>query len=377
MKIRDGIKTVNASVKEMNAKALANVKMLNLTALRSGEKNKGGIGMSLSFVLIVMAETLLVIGIAAVGTFLLEWGFNINLNIHPLLLLILFSLALGVAFSFVLKAIFINPIEQLGKAMNEVASGHFETRLETKSNINEIQEIYSNFNLMTKALGSTEVLQTDFVSNVSHEIKTPVNAIEGYTMLLQDRQCTEEEREQYVEKILFNTRRLSELVGNILLLSKIENQAIETKIVHFRVDEQIRQSIMLLEPKWEPRCIDFDVELDEVECLGNSTLLLHVWNNLIGNAVKFSPEGGVVRIRLAGTDGVVLFTVEDDGPGITEEEQQHLFDKFYQGDSSHKQEGNGLGLALVRRILDLCGGEISAENRSEGGCRFTVSLPLA
>jgi len=363
-------------LKEFNKRAINNVKALNLTAINSVKNSKGSIGMSLYFMLVVMAEVIIVIGVAAAITYLTDLVFDITINMHPILLLLLFSLAIGVAFAAVLRSIFVDPIERLSEAMNEVASGDFDTRIETKSRINEIQDIYSNFNLMASELGSTEILQTDFISNVSHEIKTPINAIEGYTMLLQDSQCTAEEQAQYIDKILFNTKRLSELVGNILLLSKIENQAIETKVVKFRVDEQIRQSIMLLEPKWAEKDIEFDVELEHVECIGNSGLLMHVWNNLIGNAVKFSPDGGTVAINLEKQEDSVRFIVEDCGPGITEEEEKHLFDKFYQGDSSHKQEGNGLGLALVKRILDQCEGTITAENREGGGCRFTVSLSV-
>lgn len=363
-------------VKGLNSRAASNIRSLNLTAFSRRNLKKSGINMSLYFMLVVMIETLLVIATAAGITFLLDRFFHVTLDISPILLLLLFSLALGIAFAAVMRTIFIEPIEQLSHAMNNVADGEFSTRLETKSIINEIQEIYDNFNLMTGDLASTEILQTDFISNVSHEIKTPITAIEGYTMLLQDSQCTQEEQSQYIEKILFNTKRLSELVGNILLLSRIENQSIETKNSKFRVDEQIRQSIMLLEPQWAEKDIEFDVELEKVECIGNRSLLIHVWNNLIGNAVKFSPEHASVTVFLREQDNAVQFIVEDNGPGISEEERKHIFDKFYQGDSSHRQEGNGLGLALVKRILDQCGGSIATENRDCGGCRFTVSLPI-
>ena len=181
----------------------------------------------------------------------------------------------------------------------------------------------------------------------------------------------------YVEKILFNTRRLSELVGNILLLSKVDNQTFPSKNARYRLDEQIRKTIVLLEPNWSAKEIDFDVDLAEVEYTGNESLMLHVWSNLIGNAIKFDPYGGMIRMRLASADGQIIYTIEDNGPGIDEEAQKHIFDKFYQSDSSHKEEGNGLGLALVKRILDNCGGNIVVENLPIAGCRFTVTLPIA
>ena len=232
------------------------------------------------------------------------------------------------------------------------------------------------FNMMTKELKNTEVLQTDFVSNVSHEFKTPINAIEGYTTLLQGCDNLDETQQEYIEKILFNTNRLSTLVGNILLLSKIENQSIQTSRSKFRLDEQIRQSIVALEPAWEKKNIEFDVEMESIEYLGNESLFHHVWDNLIGNAIKFSPCGGLVVIRLEKDGKNILFVIEDNGPGLSEEAKKHLFDKFYQADSSHKQEGNGLGLALVKRILTIADGDIVAENKKDGGCRFSVHLVL-
>ena len=184
----------------------------------------------------------------------------------------------------------------------------------------------------------------------------------------------DEDHQEYIEKILFNTGRLSDLVGNILLLSKIENQTIGMTKTRFRLDEQIRQSIVALEPRWSEKDIEIDAELESIEYTGSENLLHHVWDNIIGNAIKFNPVGGIVRIGLTRQAGAIIFTVEDNGPGLSKKAQKHMFEKFYQEDSSHKQEGNGLGLALVKRILSLENGcEVYAENL-ENGCRFTVSL---
>lgn len=284
------------------------------------------------------------------------------------------SLLIGILVTGFMSKWFFDPIKKLTKAMEQVADGDFSVRLETKSSSKEIKEIYSGFNLMANELSKTEILQSDFVSNVSHEFKTPINAIEGYSTLLQDNDNLSGEQRQYVDKILFNTRRLSTLLGSILLLSKIENQSIPVNQVKYRLDEQIRQSIVALEPAWSKKEIEFDVEMDRVEYTGNEQMMHHVWDNLIGNAIKFNPECGMVRIRLNEQSGRVTFTVEDSGPGISEEAKRHIFDKFYQADSSHKEEGNGLGLALVKKILAVSSGEISVENISGGGCRFTVIL---
>ena len=283
-------------------------------------------------------------------------------------------LLVGILVTSQLSKFFFNPIKKLRGAMDKVAEGDFSVRLEEKSSSKEIMEIYTGFNLMAHELSSTEILQTDFVSNVSHEFKTPINAIEGYSTLLQDSDNLEDDQREYIDKILFNTHRLSSLVGSILLLSKLENQQIPSHQVEYRLDEQIRQSIVALEPAWEQKDIEFDVELDRVSYLGNEPMMRHVWDNLISNAIKFSPNSGTVKIYLVKKLKRLIFTVEDQGPGLSEEAQKHIFDKFYQADASHKQEGNGLGLALVKRILTIEKGQITAENCRSGGCRFTVTL---
>ncbi len=275
-----------------------------------------------------------------------------------------------------LSRLFFDPINALREGMQRVADGDFQVEMTPpKFAAKEIKEVYAGFNLMVRELRSTEILQTDFVSNVSHEFKTPINAIEGYSTLLQGESLTGD-AEEYVEKIFFNTTRLSTLVSNILLLSKIENQSIPTHQSRYTLDEQIRESIVALEMAWETKNIEWDVELVPVFYYGNENMMYHVWTNVIGNAVKFSPPGGRVTVRLGCENGNATVTVADQGPGLSPEGEKHLFDKFYQQDSSHKQEGNGLGLALVKRILTLEKGHILAGNGPEGGCRISVTLPL-
>ena len=288
--------------------------------------------------------------------------------------LIAVSLFVGILVTSHLSKFFFDPIKKLRKAMDKVADGDFSVRLEERSSSKEIMEVYTGFNLMAHERGSTEILQTDFVSNVSHEFKTPINAIEGYSTLLQNDDNLTEEQKGYIEKILFNTTRLSSLVGSILLLSKLENQQIPTSRAPYRLDEQIRQSLLSLEAAWAPKDIEFDVELDRIEYIGNEAMMRHVWDNLISNAVKFSPNSGLVKMTLTKRLRKIIFTIEDSGPGLTEEAQKRIFDKFYQADGSHKQEGNGLGLTLVKRVLSIENGEIQAENRPCGGCCFTVTL---
>ena len=327
--------------------------------------------------LLVMAELLITVALASVFSDLLHWIFGDGYDPPRFLELCLIGLMVGGGLTQFMGRLFFEPINKLGDAMNRVAEGDFSVSLKEKNSSPEIANIYDKFNLMVKELNATEVLQTDFVSNVSHEFKTPINAIEGYATLLQDGEgLSPDEQEQYVDKILFNTQRLSSLVGNILLLSRIDNQAIPHKGAPFRLDEQIRQAIVLLEPEWVKKDIEFDVEMEDITIEGNENLLFHVWNNLIGNAIKFDPPNGLINIKLHKKGDKAVFQIEDSGPGISEEGLKHIFDKFYQEDSSHKQEGNGLGLALAGRIVSLHGGSISATNLPGGGCRFTVELKL-
>ncbi len=321
--------------------------------------------------------TLFTIGEVVVSLVIARWlsnFFGIDLNNSPFTYFFICSVCVAAGLSVLINSFFLKPIEKLSESMKKVSGGDFSIRLKENSKIKEIGELNRSFNSMTDDLGATEVLQSDFVSNVSHEIKTPLNAIEGYATLLQDPDSTEEERKRYTEKILFNTRRLSELVGNVLIISKLESGAVDINKEPFRLDEQIRQSIMLLEPKWVEKDIEFDIELDEIVFNGDKNLLLHIWNNIIGNAIKFSPEGGLVAIKLESSADEIVFCVDDCGPGIGESAQKHIFDKFYQADSSHKQEGNGLGLSLVKRIVDMFEGTVTAENLPEAGCRFKVVL---
>lgn len=328
------------------------------------------------FFLICMAEFIAVVLLSELAGWLLKRWLGVTMDIPIFVWAILFSVVVGGAVTNYITHSFIDPINCLGKAMKEVAGGNFHVAMQSDSKLKEVRDIYESFNRMVKELGNTETLQTDFISSVSHEFKTPINAIEGYASLLQDHHQSPEEQETYIEKILFNTRRLSTLTGNILLLSKINNQSIRPQRTVFRLDEQIRQAIVALEQKWTEKNIDFDVELDKVTYSGYESLLLHVWSNLIDNAIKFDPPGGMICLRLRQADDEAVFTIDDNGPGIAPEEQERIFHKFYQSDSSREMSGNGLGLALVKQIVEFSGGTVSVENLPEAGCRFTVRLPM-
>ena len=327
------------------------------------------------FFILCLLEFVAVAVLAEIGGRMLRRWLGVTPEIPAFVWAILFSVVLGSAIARYASHTFFAPITRLCRAMKEVAGGDFHIEMQTDSKIDELRELYDNFNRMVRELDSTETLQTDFISSVSHEFKTPINAIEGYAALLQEQDLTPDEQRQYVEKILFNTRRLSTLTGNILLLSKLSSQSIRPRRTTFRLDEQIRQAVLALEQKWEDKELELDVDLERTTFTGYEALLLHVWTNLIDNAVKFDPHGGLLRLRLYQPDEHLLFTIEDSGPGIAAGDEERIFAKFYQSDTSREAEGNGLGLALVKKIVELNGGSVRAENLPQGGCRFTVRLP--
>jgi signal transduction histidine kinase len=339
------------------------------------QKRKGikklSVGWYISF--IVIAELAVVLAVSTGLSYIIT-KFETQASLPTTVWVIIIGIALGIPISIFVNRSLLSPIRRLSEAMDLVGKGIFDIQISTKAPFGDIEDIYRNFNLMTRELAANEMLKSDFVSNVSHEIKTPITAIEGFAMLLQGSESLNAEESEYVEKILSSSQRLSELVTNVLLLSKIDNQAIETNVERFSLDEQIRQSILMLEPKWSEKNIEFDVDLQSIQYEGNRGLTLHIWNNLISNAIKFTPENSTVSIRLLSTDEGTVVTVDDEGQGISQSAMGHIFDKFYQADSSHKQEGNGLGLALVKRIVDMVGGNISAQNLEPVGCRFKVIL---
>ena len=266
------------------------------------------------------------------------------------------------------------PIQQLIRALEEVALGDFQIRLPENVKGFQIHEVNVNFNKMMKELNSIEMLKSDFIQNVSHEIKTPLASIKGYAYLLTSTPLTPEQQE-YAERILKSSQQLSTLTGNILKLSNLENQQITPDRLTFSLDEQLRQAILSMEPLWSAKNLSMDLDLPETSYRGNAELLNQIWMNLLSNAVKFTPAGGTVSIGITENQTQVGVRFCDTGIGMTQEVQAHIFDKFYQGEHNRSIEGNGLGLALVKKILSLCGGAVEVESSPGCGAVFQVWLP--
>lgn len=294
----------------------------------------------------------------------------------PIVVFLLGSLLLGAVIALFVGRLIIRPVENISNAFDQLSRGNFSVRVPENEHVAQIRDMACKFNAMAHDLSNIETLRTDFVVNVSHEFKTPLSSIEGYATLLQNTALTPEKREYYIRKILDNSRKLSDLSSDILMLSKLENQQIVPGSGEFRLDEQIRKTILLLEDRWSARQIEFDMELPRQMYYGSEALLERVWSNIIDNAIKHSDVGGSIRITMEQRHSQVCVTIADDGCGMSQEVQKHIFEKFYQGDPSRREEGNGLGLALVRRIVELCDGQISVRSSPGCGAAFTVTLPL-
>lgn len=287
---------------------------------------------------------------------------------------IVISIILGSLLTVFVSRRILKPIQDLSSATNLVARGKFNVRV-AESKEKEYAQLIKNFNRMAEELSGIETLRGDFISNVSHEFKTPLASIQGFAKLLQDDTITEEERSEYTQIIINETSRLSKLTSDILRLSKLENQNTIINKRRFSIDEQIRKILLVLEPEWTKKNIDLDISLDTVYYFGNEDLMAQIWQNIINNAIKFTPENGHIGVRLFSNEKNITARISDDGPSIPPETIERIFDKFYQGDNSRKTEGNGLGLALVKRIVDLCNGKLSVENLYDGGVCFIVELP--
>lgn len=270
------------------------------------------------------------------------------------------------------------PVKRIQSAMNEIVKGDFNVRLEYikgEDIDSEFNSIIKGLNNMTAELASVETLRTDFISNVSHEIKTPLTVIQNYGTMLQSPALTEEQRREYAKAITEQTKKLSDLITNILKLNRLENQQIFPEKKMYNLTEQICECLLMFEYAWEKKNIEIETDiLEDVMIYQDEELLSLVWNNLFSNAIKFCKENGKVSLKISRQDGKVAVEVSDTGCGISPDVGKHIFEKFYQGDTSHATQGNGLGLALVKRVIDITGGDISVQSVLGQGTTFKVLL---
>lgn len=268
-------------------------------------------------------------------------------------------------------------VEQILEATEKIKNGHFEVRLipaHSYKKYDDLDYIMENVNRMAEGLSENEMLKNDFISNVSHEIKTPLSIIQNYASALQNDKLDSSTREAYVKTLVRASARLSDLVMNILKLNKLENQNSAPEMRFVRLDEMLAQAVFGFEAIIESKNLQLECDIDEISVMTSPSHLEIVWNNLLSNAIKFTPDGGSIFISLKRERGNAVVKIRDSGIGMSKETGRRIFDKFYQGDTSHAKEGNGLGLALVKRVIDILGGEISVESELGKGTSFSVTL---
>ncbi len=285
------------------------------------------------------------------------------------------SIIVATLLSVIFSKIPFSPLRKVITATDRLAGGDFTVRLNLNEANKELRSLNDSFNHMAEELGNTEMLRTDFINNFSHEFKTPIVSMLGFAKILKYENLSKEERDEYLDIIITESTRLSELATNVLNLSKVENQTILSGQTTYNVSEQIRRAVALLENKWSGKHMEIYLECEEIPIYACEELLRQVWINLLDNAIKFSPEYSAIEIMIRQEEKETIFRFTDQGCGIEADSLERIFDKFYQGDRSHTTQGNGLGLALVNKIIHLHQGTIEVSETGDNGTTFVIRLP--
>lgn len=347
------------------------------------KKHKQSFTLTLIFFMITfLVQAIAVVVSGFVVYILVQVGVFVNIKLHSdALLLVVFitltSLILGIGTAFLSSRISMRPVNKLIGKMNQLASGDFKTRISYGrpfGRLPVIEKLTDSFNTMAEELENTEMLRSDFINNFSHEFKTPIVSIAGFTKLLKRGNLTEEQKAEYLDIIEEESMRLSSIATNVLNLTKVENQMILSDLSEYNLSEQIRSCVLILERKWEKKDLVFCLEFEEHRVIANKELMKQVWINLIDNAIKFSPQKGWIKIQMKDTGNQISVSISNTGSTVPEEKQKKIFSKFYQVDESHATEGNGIGLAVVKHIVQLHQGTVTVRSGS-GVTTFMVSLP--
>ena len=333
------------------------------------------------FMIFILAVSNLLAGALLAILYLTPLKEKLGLNtITIAAIVLLFCYITTSVFSIVINKNLFTPLRKLTEATKEVAGGNYDVNLDGITNAytkyTDLGTLVDAFSDMTHELSSTEIFRNDFIHNFSHEFKTPIISISGFAKQLYKGDLTPEQQSEFAKIIMDESEHLATMSSNVLLLSKLESQDIISDKETFSLDEQLRTCMLMFEEQWSEKNISIDMDLEEVNYYQNKDLLYHVWINLIGNAVKFTKQSGSISVKCRRLNNAVCVVISDNGIGMDKDTADHIFEKFYQGDSSHATAGNGLGLSLVKRIIDMMYGRITVESALEKGSTFTVSLPL-
>lgn len=339
---------------------------------------------SLAFSLVALVFGVMLFSILSAGLIaylliklgIMDMGGNASPS-RAISIMIYISIFLGVVIATLLSRRSVKPIRDMMKATEKVSHGDFSVVV-NGSFVFELDALAGSFNKMVQELKGIETLRSDFVRNFSHEFKTPITSIRGFAKLLQAGVADDKEKQEYLNIIVQESERLVHLSTNVLNLSKIESTEIISEKTIYSLDEQIRLAIVMLEPKWSDKKLHVEIQLEDgIEILGDKNLIHQIWVNLLDNAIKYTNTGGVIKVRLCRSGQKAVFRLEDNGCGMNDEILLHIFDKFFQGDTSHTLAGNGLGLTLVKKITELCDGTIEVQSEPGKGSVFIVELPLS
>lgn len=342
---------------------------------------------AIAFVIVVVCTALGFAGFALISSGVVTLELLTSLQV-VFAVIFLGSLIIAVALSAAINSTLVRPMRQMTQAMERLASGDFSFRIPTdgRFRLREVNDFAESYNVAAAELAGTEMMRSGFISDFSHEFRTPINSLSGFAQLLMDDDLTREERREYAGIIVEESQRLAGLSERILLLSKMEAVSILPDVARVDVAEQLRRAAALLDCRLAEKGLAVDLNLDTCEISGNADYLAQLWTNLLDNAIKFSPTGGRVSIALYGgrreegrihvADEAVVW-ISDEGCGMDSATKERIFDRFYQGDSSHASKGSGLGLALCRRIVELHGGTISVQSSPGKGSVFEVRLPFS
>lgn len=285
-----------------------------------------------------------------------------------------FTMLTAVPLSALVSKPTVKPFLDMIEATRSISKGNYGVRVAEEGE-GEVRELLRSFNQMAAELENTELMRNDFINNFSHEFKTPITSILGFSRRLRHENLTDIQRREYLDYIVVESERLSSLSSNILLLSRYENLQIINGQQPFDLDEQLRRCVLLLENQWSAKHLELDIDLEPIQYTGSEEMLEHVWLNLLENAVKFSYPGGLIRLQAFRRDGAIQVSISDEGVGMDQNTIKHIYDRFFQGETAHSAEGNGLGLSLVHRIVELCGGRILVESAEKAGTTFHIILP--